>query len=73
MIKVKDEFGNVVPGLFKDSLGNIVVNDQSDYNRYIQERQQTETINNIIKEMRTLKQAVNELISIVKKNSTKGH
>lgn len=67
MIQVKDQQGNIVPGLFKDSLGNIVVQDDLDYRRYNKEKKQAETINNLVKEVAELRQLVNHLLTVCNK------
>ena len=69
MLRVKDEFGNIVPGLFKDGLGNIIVKNDSEYNKYIHAKQQHEIINNLTKEVEELK---NIISSFIDKNSSKG-
>lgn len=69
MLRVKDQSGNIIPGLFKDSLGNIIVNNNSEYDKYIQAKQQHEIINNLTKEVEELKQII---FSFIDKNSSKG-
>lgn len=69
MLRVKDQSGNIVPGLFKDSLGNIIVKNDSEYDKYIQMKQQHEIINNLTKEVEELKQII---FSFIDKNSSKG-
>lgn len=74
MIKVRDENGNVIPGLLKNDLGAIVVEQTSDYQRYLTEKKQQETINNLSKELSELKDLISSLLSTatINKNSTKG-
>lgn len=72
MIKLKDEIGNVVPGLYKDNLGAIIVENDFEYNRYMIEKKQQETINNLTQEVSELKMLMNNLISTINKNSNKG-
>lgn len=62
MIKVKDEQGNEIPGLYKDSRGVIVVKDDAQHRRYVKEKRQAEIINNLVKEVSELRQLVNDLI-----------
>lgn len=69
MLRVKDQSGNIIPGLFKDSLGNIIVKNDSEYDKYIQMKQQHEIINNLTKEVEELKQII---FSFIDKNSSKG-
>lgn len=68
MIKVKDEQGNEVPGLFKDSRGVIVVKDDAQHRRYMKEKNQAEIINNLVKEISELRQLVDELIESNRKS-----
>ena len=63
MIQVKDESGNLVPGLLKDSLGAIVVERGYDYNKYIQERKRLDQINNLESEVKELKSLIYQLLS----------
>lgn len=61
MISVKDQNGNIVPGLFKDNLGTIAVKNDAEYRRYLREKKQAETINNLMKEVSELKVVVESL------------
>ena len=63
MLRVKDENGNVVPGLFKDDRGAIVVNDKPGYQKYLLEKQHQETINNLKQEVSELKDMIHALIA----------
>lgn len=71
MLRVKDENGNIVAGLFKDNLGNLVVNDNKAYNTYLKSKQQQETINNLSKELTELKELINNLLANSVINSNK--
>lgn len=71
MLRVKDESGNIVAGLFKDNLGNLVVNDNKAYNTYLKSKQQQETINNLSKELTELKELINNLLANSVINSNK--
>lgn len=75
MLRVKDENGNIIPGLFKDSIGSIIVKDDSNYNAYVKQKQQQEIINNLTKEVSELKGLIEKIISStsINKNSTEGH
>lgn len=63
MLRVKDENGNLIPGLLKDGLGNIIVKNDAEYNRFKLERQQQEAINNLTQEISELKLIINKLLS----------
>lgn len=83
MLKVKDQYGNVLPGLLKDNSGAIVVERDSSYNKYLQTKQQIENINklnnvveqqqeaidNILCEMGEIKKI---LVSFIEKTGNKG-
>lgn len=75
MLRVKDENGNIVPGLFKDSLGAIVVKNDSEYNRYLNEKKQQQTISNLTDQIAELKELVNNLLltANINKDSIEGH
>lgn len=62
MIRVKDQDGNVVPGILKDVLGNLVVNDVAEYNKYKREKDSAEQINELKSEVDQLKQLVHALL-----------
>ena len=67
MIKIKDETGNVVPGLYRDSVGTIVVKDQDAYDRYmasksIKLRDQAK-ISSLEAELRELKALITSIIN----------
>ena len=72
MLRVKDENGNIVHGLYKDQRGAIVVEKSSDYERYMLEKKRQETINNLSQEVSELKEIVHNLISVINKNSNEG-
>ena len=61
MIKVKNQNGIVVPGLYKDNLGTIAVKNDAEYLKYKREKNQLETINNLTKEISDLKIMVESL------------
>lgn len=63
MLRVKDENGNVINGLVKDNLGNIIVNNDKEYNRYIQEKNMQQSVNQLEHEVKELKSMITDLIS----------
>ena len=73
MIRVKDENNNIINGLMKNEIGALIVSDVSEYNRYVQSKQQLETINKlkqdndiISSEMAELKQDMGKIKSLLK-------
>lgn len=83
MIRIKDQSGNIVPGLYKNELGAIVVNNNAEYQRYMQAKHQVEAINKINEDIDRQEQAINIimsemnevkriLLSMIEKNSIKG-
>jgi len=64
MYIIKDENGNVVPGLYKNNRGAIVVKNDQEYAQYMKDIQQQETINNVIKEMTEIKSMLHQLLSV---------
>lgn len=72
MLRVKDEYGNIVQGLYKDQRGAIVVEKNSDYDRYLREKKHQETINNLQNEVSELRNAIQDLMSIINKTESKG-
>ena len=72
MIRVKDENNNIINGLVKNEIGALIVSDVSEYNRYVQSKQQLETINKlkqdndiISSEMAELKQDMGEIKNLL--------
>jgi hypothetical protein len=72
MIRVKDENNNIINGLMKNEIGALIVSDVSEYNRYVQSKQQLETINKlkqdndiISSEMAELKQDMGEIKNLL--------
>jgi hypothetical protein len=72
MIRVKDENNNIINGLVKNEMGALIVSDVSEYNRYVQSKQQLETINKlkqdndiISSEMAELKQDMGEIKNLL--------
>lgn len=72
MIRVKDQSGNIIPGLFKNGIGALVVKNDSEYDKYIQTKQQQEVINNLTQEVSELKTMVQNLISMTTRNEIEG-
>lgn len=72
MIRVKDQSGNIIPGLFKTGMGALVVKNDSEYDKYIQTKQQQEVINNLTQEVSELKTMVQNLISLTTRNEIEG-
>lgn len=68
MIQVKDESGNLVPGLLKDNLGAIIVEKDYNYNKYVQEKKRLDKINNLESEVKELKELIYTLISKQQEN-----
>lgn len=62
MMHVKDESGNIIPGLFKDSVGAIIVEKNYDYNKYVQEKKRLDKINNLESEVKELKELIYKLL-----------
>lgn len=66
MIRVKDSQGNIIPGLFKDASGAIVVSDTTEFNKYKRQRdlalEQANQIRDLKTELSDLKQLVQQLL-----------
>lgn len=72
MIRVKDENNNIINGLMKNEMGALIVSNVNEYNRYVQSKQQSETINilkqdmlNISNELETIKEDINDIKSLL--------
>lgn len=66
--RLKDENGNVVHGMHKNNHGSIVVERTNEYDRYLLEKQQAETINKLTNEVEELKSLVRSLLTTDKYN-----
>jgi hypothetical protein len=60
---VKDVTGNVLQGITKDSLGSLVVKNDSEYRKYLHSKEQSEKLNRMCKEIDELKMLITELIN----------
>ena len=67
MIMVKDAQGNIIPGLFKDKSGALVVSDTAEFAKYKRQQQlahsSTERIKQLSNEVDSLKEMVAQLMS----------
>lgn len=72
MMKIKDNSGQVMSGIFKDERGNLIVKNDLEYRKYLQSKQQQETINNLSKEVSDLKSMMQEILSTLKNSSNDG-
>lgn len=67
MKRVKDESGNIIPGLLKDEKGALVVSDVSEYNKYKKQKEfmqsQSSKIDSLGKEVEELKRLIKQLLN----------
>lgn len=69
-MQVRDESGKVIEGVIKDNLGNLIVSDVAEYNKYKFERQQQEIINNLKQDVNSLKTMLQQIITKLDKSET---
>lgn len=62
MMRVKDENGKIVEGVYKDSLGNIIVKKETEYKKY---KRQQEVINRLTDKIENLSDTVDQLAKLV--------
>lgn len=62
-MRVKDDSGNIVSGILKATDGVLIAEAGSDYNKYLQEKQRVEQINNLTKQVEDLNNLVKQLLS----------
>lgn len=62
MHKVQDQSGRKIPGLLKNNLGALVVENNSEYNKYMIAKQQAETIQMLKKDLDSQTQVVSDLL-----------
>ena len=63
MIQVKDSDNNRVRGVFKDRLGNVIINNNDEYNRYKREQKHMEEFNTMKSDIEFLKETLNKILS----------
>ena len=75
MLRVKDESGSILNGLYRDDVGAIVADETEEYKRYILEKQRLEQINNLSSDITNLKSEMSDiktmLLAILDKANTK--
>lgn len=62
-MKVKDQNGNIVSGVFRTAQGGLIVNDQSAYDKYIKESEQAKRVLNMETQIADLQCLVAELLT----------
>lgn len=62
-MKVKDQNGNIVYGIYRTDQGGLVVNDQSAYDKYIRTSEQAKKVLNMEKQIQELKSLVAQLLN----------
>ena len=71
MIRVKDDSDNIVAGLFKTEVGSIIVDKQSEYSKYLEEKQRVVRLNTLESDINSIKQDLletKELLLLLLKN-----
>lgn len=62
MIRVKDEQGKIIEGLYKTSVGSLVVKPEAEYKKY---RQQQEVINRLTSKIDDVSSTVEQLKELI--------
>ena len=62
-MKVKDQNGNIISGVFRTKHGGLIVSDQSAYDKYIKESEQAKRVLNMEKQIEELKSLVAQLLN----------
>lgn len=62
MHRVKDQSGNIIPGIMKGDIGSLVVTDVDQYYKYMREKESIQKINNLENEVQQLKELVQSLL-----------
>lgn len=61
-LKTKDEFGNIVKGIYRTITGGLVVSDTESYNKYIKEKKAAEDFLAVKRELEELRETVKILL-----------
>lgn len=67
-MKVADQSGNVVEGLFRTSAHGLSVNNPVAYQKYTAEKQRIEKLHSLEKEMSEMKSTLSQILEILKEN-----
>lgn len=65
MLRIKDENGVIIDGLYRTECGSIINDDLTAYNKYMQEKQNLEQINNLSADMDNLKSEMTDIKSLL--------
>lgn len=65
MLKVKDQNGNIIPGIQKSSTGGIIVEKNSEYEKYLREKEIITRLNKIEKDFDELKYILHTILDKV--------
>lgn len=67
MIKVKDASGNVLPGVYKDSRGSVVIKNDEAFSRYTQEMKSARALKQLQDDMIIMKEQIQLLFHSLNK------
>lgn len=62
-MKVKDQNGNIISGVFRTKQGGLIVSDQTAYDKYIRTSEQAKKVLNMEKQIQELKSLVAQLLN----------
>lgn len=65
MLRIKDENGAIIDGLYRTECGSIISDDIAAYNKYMQEKQNLEQINNLSADMDNIKCEMADIKSLL--------
>jgi len=71
-MKIRDESGNTVSGLYRDQLGNIIAKPNEEYNKYLLEKKRHKQISELISDVDYLKSEVSHIKSMLLELINKG-
>jgi hypothetical protein len=62
MIYIKDSEDKKISGLYKDNLGNIIINNMEEFNKYKREQKHIEEFNIMKSDIKELKDKLNSIL-----------
>jgi hypothetical protein len=61
MLKVKDEYNNIIPNLMKNELGGIVVSKTAEYDQFMAQKNNANKLNSLENEINNIKEDMSEI------------
>lgn len=67
MIRIKDETGQIISGIYREESGAILVDDSDSYGKYLKEKERTMEVVQLTSKVDALEKMVRQLLDEIKK------